>query len=195
MPFVKLDCGILDSTLWPGRPDLEIFLTALLMAEPHELHESTPQLRIRTLDPTGWSVPAGWYGFTRTPGSGIVRRALVDAEEGLAALERLGDPEPDSRNTDFDGRRLVRVNGGFIVLNFVRFRERDYSSADRSARYRASKKRKTRAERRSRNSEETRRVVDRVRELHPQHRQEQRGNAVDEPGDTEPGNNPSRVTP
>ena len=46
MPFVKLDCGILDSTLWLARPERDIFLTALLMAEPFELRDPVSQLEI-----------------------------------------------------------------------------------------------------------------------------------------------------
>src|SRR3990167_930952 len=44
MPFVKLDCGILDSTLWFDRDARDVFLTALLMAVPYEVRESTPTI-------------------------------------------------------------------------------------------------------------------------------------------------------
>ena len=142
MAFVKLDCGILDSTIWPDREAREIFITALLMAKPHELFEGTPQIHVQTLDPTGFEVPAGWYGFIGAAGTGIIRRAGIDMEAGIAALERLGAPEMESRTPEFEGRRLVRINGGYIALNYHKYREKDHTAAIRAKRYRASKKKK-----------------------------------------------------
>jgi hypothetical protein len=138
--FVKLHSSILRSTIWFARPDREVFITALLMAEPREITDPTPQLMTRTLDPTGWVVPPGWYGFCETSGPGILRLAGVDVDDvGFAALERLGSPEPESRSQAFDGRRLVRVDGGWIALNYDKYREKDVTSAERAARYRARK--------------------------------------------------------
>ncbi len=136
MPFVKLDCGILDSTLWLERECREVFITALLMAEPLELLEPADQIEIRTLNLTGWTAPPGWYGFVPAASVGILHRAGIDKEVGLQALERLGQPESESRSKDFDGRRLVRVNSGFLILNYIKYRERDYTGAERSKRYR-----------------------------------------------------------
>ena len=140
MPFLKLDCGILNSTVWSECVLRDIFLTALLMADPYVTDEPLPQLHVRSLDETGWCVPPGWYGFIAAAGIGIIRRALVDnIEAGLIALERLGSPEQESRSQDFDGRRVVRVNGGYIALNYDKYRERDLSGAERQRRYRARK--------------------------------------------------------
>lgn len=140
MPFVKLDTGILDSTLWVERECREVFITALLMAVPKELTEAMPQIEARSITLTGWSVPPGWYGFIEAAGVGITRRAMVDGEAGLAALDKLGSPDPESRSKDFEGRRLVRVDGGFVVLNFFRYRDKDHTAADRMRRYRDRKK-------------------------------------------------------
>jgi hypothetical protein len=54
----------------------------------------------------------------------------------LDALERLSAPDPESRTPDFDGRRLVRVDGGYIILNFMKYRDRDTTAAERQQRYR-----------------------------------------------------------
>ncbi len=145
MPFVKLDCGILNSTLWIDRAARELFITALLMAEPYELLEPMPQIAIGSLDYTGWTVPPGWYGFVEAAGPGIVYRAGLDDrgamyEAAMQALARLGEPEPQSRSQAFDGRRLVRVDGGFIVLNFINYREKDSTTAERSRRWRERQK-------------------------------------------------------
>jgi hypothetical protein len=140
MPFLKLDCGILNSTVWSESVLRDVFLTALLMAEPYVTDIELPQLAVRTMDPTGWSVPPGWYGFVAAAGVGILSRALVtDREAGLLALERLGEPEAESRSQAFEGRRLVRVDGGYIALNYDRYRERDETGAERQRRYRARK--------------------------------------------------------
>lgn len=147
MAFVKLDTGILDSTLWIERECREVFITALLLAEPFELEQPMEQFEIRSLEKTGFVVPPGWYGLVRAAGVGILRRAMVEQEPGLIALERLGSADLESRSSDFEGRRLVRVDGGFIVLNFMKYRDRDHTAATRSKRYR--ERQKTDASRRS----------------------------------------------
>lgn len=135
--FVKLDVGILESTLWSERDLRDVFLTALLMASPIEFKTEVAQLEVDSTQETGWKVPAGWYGFVPAAGVGIVRRAMIDSREaGMKALRVLGSPEPESRSPDFEGRRLVRVNGGFVVLNFTKYRDRDYTAAERSKRWR-----------------------------------------------------------
>ncbi len=152
MPFVKLDCGILNSTLWFEREVREVFITALLMAEPLEITEPMPQIAIGSLDYTGWSVPPGWYGFVAAASVGIIHQAQVPQDLGIAALTRLGEPEQSSRSKEFDGRRLVRVDGGFVVLNFMKYRDRDYTAALRSARYRKRKLEKAALDESSRRS-------------------------------------------
>ena len=139
MAFVKLDCGILNSTLWLERECREVFITALLMAEPLELKEEAAQIEVDSLKETGWVVPAGWYGFVPAAGVGIIARAGLEKSVGIEALRKLGSPESDSRTPDFDGRRLVRIDGGYLILNFMRYRERDYTTAERSRRYRQRK--------------------------------------------------------
>lgn len=136
MPFVKLDCGILTSTIWDDADARIVFITALLMAEPREYEQPIEQLEVRTITPTGWSAPPEWYGYVAAAGVGIVRNAGVEREAGLAALERLGSADKESRSSDHEGRRLIRIDGGYLVLNFQKYRDRDYTAAERSKRYR-----------------------------------------------------------
>ena len=141
MPFVKLDCGMLNSTTWFDRDAREIFITSLLMAEPRDYDAPAPQIAVRKIEPTGWVMPPGQnYGFVAAASVGIIRRAGIDEERGLLALERLGEPDPESRSKDFDGRRMIRVDGGFVILNYGKYRERDYTAAMRAKRYREKKK-------------------------------------------------------
>ena len=143
MPFVKLDCGILNSTLWFERDAREIFITALLMAEPFELLDPAPQIQVDSLELTGWVVPPGWYGFVPAAGVGIVDRAKVPAAAGYPALRMLGEPEISSRTPDFDGRRMVRINGGYLILNFIKYREKDATNTERQRRWRERQKAKS----------------------------------------------------
>jgi hypothetical protein len=140
MPFVKLDTGILNSTLWIERECREIFITALLMAYPKEFEQPIPTLKVRNLDNGDFVVPAGWYGFIEAAGVGIVRRAMVEQDAGMIALEKLSMPDPESRSPEFGGRRMVRVDGGYIVLNYMKYRDRDYTAAERQRKLRERKK-------------------------------------------------------
>ena len=140
MPFVKLDCGILNSTLWFEREAREVFITALLMAEPYELREPAPEIEVTSLKNTAWAVPPGWYGFVPAAGVGIIHRAGVEDAAGIAALKMLASPEKSSRSRDFDGRRMVRIDGGYLILNYMKYRDRDYTAAERQRRFRARKK-------------------------------------------------------
>jgi hypothetical protein len=140
MAFVKLDCGILNSTLWVEREPRDVFITALLMAVPFEVTVPMPQYRVDSIEKTGFVVPPGWYGFVEAAGPGIVRRAIADPVLGMEALARLGEPDLESRSSDFDGRRLVRVDGGYIILNYMKYRDKDNTAAVRQKRYRDRKR-------------------------------------------------------
>ena len=139
MAFVKLDTGILDSTLWLERELREVFVTALLMAEPREFREPIAELQTRATKPTGWQIPPGWYGFVKAAGPGIVHRSLVPMSAGMVALEKLSTGDAESRSNAFGGRRMVRVDGGFVILNYMKYREKDHTAAERSRRYRERK--------------------------------------------------------
>ncbi len=143
MAFVKLDCGMLDSTIWFDRESREVFITALLMAEPREFNRQQPQFEVTSTEPTGWIVPTGWFGYVPASSEGIIRRCGIDKDIGMIALTKLGAPDPYSRTPDYEGRRLVRVAGGFIVLNFMRYRDRDYTGAARQKRWRERNKAST----------------------------------------------------
>ncbi len=94
-------------------------------------------LSVRSLEPLGFTVPAGWYGFVRAAGIGIVRQAgIPDSARGMDALEVLSRTDPESRTAAWEGRRMVRVDGGFVILNFMKYRERDMTASERSRRWR-----------------------------------------------------------
>ena len=143
MPFVKLDVGILDSTLWIEKDQRDVFLTALLMAEPREFKEPLQQIEVDSMALTGFKAPPGWYGFVAAAGGGIVRRSLTEHFSGMKALRALGSPDVESRSKDFEGRRLIRIDGGYAILNFMAYRDRDYGAAERMRRMRERRKEAT----------------------------------------------------
>jgi hypothetical protein len=69
-----------------------------------------------------------------------LRRAGIENEVGYAALTRLASPEPESRTPDYGGRRMIRIDGGFLILNYDKHRQRDFTGAERAARYRERKR-------------------------------------------------------
>ena len=162
MAFLKLDTGVMLSSLWSDLAARNVFLTALLMAVPFKLREETDQLHIASLDPSGWKVPPGDYGFVEAASTAIVRQSGIEQQDGLRALERLGEPEAESRSTAYGGRRLVRIDGGFIVLNFMLCREKDHSAAKRQREYR-ERQAAERAARRRAAKKQTREAVDTLR--------------------------------
>ncbi|MCC7462113.1 MAG: GIY-YIG nuclease family protein [Gammaproteobacteria bacterium] len=101
MAFVKLDTGILDSTLWLCPSEVRIvFITMLAMARPDGHCEATAPV--------------------------IARRANLPVETVRKALDELSAPDPDSRSLDQEGRRIVRVDGGFQIVTYAKYRERDH---------------------------------------------------------------------
>jgi hypothetical protein len=136
MAFVKLDTGILTSSLWIDRGQRDIFITALLLAVPRRVTAPMHAIKVWKIEPAGFVVPAGEYGFIHAAAPGIIRMALMGDEEGRAALEALCEPDPHSRTADFEGRRMARVDGGFVVLNYMKYRDKDHTAAERMRRYR-----------------------------------------------------------
>lgn len=115
MPFVKLDTGILDSTLWLSDSDVRVvFITMLAMAKPDGLVESTAP--------------------------GIARRANLSIEATREAIKVLEAPDEDSRSLADEGRRIRRVDGGYQLTNYAKYRDKDHTAAERKRRERQRKK-------------------------------------------------------
>jgi len=111
MAYVKLDTGILDSTLWLSSPDTRVvFITMLAMAHPDGMVEATAP--------------------------GIARRANMEIDRVRSALGELESPDPDSRTMADDGRRIKRVDGGYEITNYTLYREKDHTAKERMRRMR-----------------------------------------------------------
>jgi hypothetical protein len=118
MPFVKLDAGILDSSLWAEAPEIRVvFITILAMTRPHGVCEATAP--------------------------GIAHRANLPLRVVRTALSKLEAPDPDSRSTEGEGRRIVRSDGGYRVVNYTKYREKDHTCTERKRRQRQRSRRDT----------------------------------------------------
>lgn len=97
--FTKLFSTITESTVWcePDRTRL-VWICMLAMADA--------QGRV-------WgSIP------------GLANRARVPVEDCRTAIDCFLQPDIDSRTKDFEGRRIEAIDGGWRLLNYLKYRER-----------------------------------------------------------------------
>ena len=96
--FTKLFSSILASTIWQeNNPTRIVWITMLAMADRDgEVAASIP---------------------------GLARYANVSLEECEAALASFLAPDKYSRTTDFEGRRIEVIAGGWRLLNHAKYRE------------------------------------------------------------------------
>lgn len=96
--FVKLFHTILKSSVWLESPTTRIvWITFLLEADEEGVVRGVDEL--------------------------LASAARVTMPEFTAALEVLMAPDLKSQTQDFGGRRIERTEGGFLVLNYRKYRE------------------------------------------------------------------------
>jgi hypothetical protein len=84
--------------------------------------------------------------------AGLARAANVAVEDAERAVRELETPDPDSTTKDHEGRRLLRIPGGWQIANYARYRSyqspRQRAEAERKRRQRedAAAKRQEREE-------------------------------------------------
>jgi hypothetical protein len=106
---------ILDSSIWqePGSTRL-VWITMLVLADGQ--------------------------GVVRCSVPGLARRANVGLEECRAALETLTSPDPDDQSGVDEGRRLHKLERGWLVVNHEYYRnyrtQEQMDGAERVRRYR-----------------------------------------------------------
>ena len=118
--WTKLDSGIVDSTLW---------------AEDH----ATIRVWIALLA----KCDAG--GFARVAVPAMARLCYMGIEEFEGIMDKLCAPDQYSRCRDDEGRRVARVEGGFVVLSYERYRSmrtRAATGAERKAQFDARQRAK-----------------------------------------------------
>jgi len=114
MGFTKLDSKIIDSSIWSESVFTRVVWISILAKCDH-------------------------IGFVACSRSGLLRSCNIPEKEFDEAIKSLESPDPDSRTPDFEGKRIEKVEGGWIVLNYLKYREFSYSSnpeSERKRRYR-----------------------------------------------------------
>lgn len=116
--FVKLFSSIVDSTIWREDPETKVaWITMLTKADRNG------------------------YVFASIPGLADAARIPIDKLE--LALDKFRGPDKYSRTKDHDGRRIIDVDGGWLILNYTKYRElrsqeeSRIANAERVKRYRA----------------------------------------------------------
>jgi len=68
------------------------------------------------------STDADGYVTGSIPGmAAIARMSLKDAQESIDALCA---PDPHSRSKEYDGRRLIETDGGWLIVNYAKYRQK-----------------------------------------------------------------------
>lgn len=106
MTYFPLDRDFLTSSMFvQGTPEqIKVFVYLLLAANPRN-------------------------GVVEDAVPAIALRCGLSLDVTQAALEWLSSPDPYSRTKDHEGRRIERLpDGGFLLLNYLRRRDKDYST-------------------------------------------------------------------
>ena len=96
--YSKLDCGIVDSSLWEM---------------PHEYLRVWIAMLAKT-DATG---------YVRVAATAMARLCHLTREEFDRVIDTFTSPDPESRTPDHEGCRLEKVDGGWLILNYLKYRE------------------------------------------------------------------------
>ena len=96
--FTKLFSDILDSTIWrEDMPTKIVWITMLARADRHGIVSA--------------SLP------------GLADLARVTLPQCQEALQKFLGPDEYSRTKDFDGKRIMETDGGWILLNYQKYRK------------------------------------------------------------------------
>jgi len=99
MGFTKLWSEIVTSSIWSADDKVRILWVTMLALS----------------DSTGFVAGS-------VPGlADVSRMTLEDCERALAVLT---EPDPYSRSEEFGGRRLDKIDGGWLILNYGKWREK-----------------------------------------------------------------------
>lgn len=99
MSFSKLFADIIHSTVWREAMHVKVvWITMLAMSDRHGQVMS--------------SIP------------GLADSSKVTLEQCLDALKIFQSPDEYSRTKDYEGRRIMEIDGGWLILNYEKFRDR-----------------------------------------------------------------------
>lgn len=104
--FTKLDSGIVHSTIWVQPHDvLRVWIALLALADQH--------------------------GFARTAAPSLANLCMIPVDRMREILTILESPDEDSRSAAEEGRRIVKVEGGWMLVNHAAYRAKRDPEADK----------------------------------------------------------------
>ncbi len=96
--YAKVYGSILKSSIWDeSLPTRILWITMLVLADEH--------------------------GYVKAVERGLARAANLSQEDVRAGLETLLAPDLESQSQEWGGRRIEKVEGGWLVLNYAKYRE------------------------------------------------------------------------
>lgn len=98
--FTKLFSSILTSSIWSEDNNTRILWITMLACTDKD-------------------------GFCQAAVPGLAAIARLTVADTVAALAKLEGPDPFSRTQDHEGRRIEKIDGGWMVLNHAKYRDRD----------------------------------------------------------------------
>ena len=97
--YVKLFSSILTSSIWSQDPSTRlVWITMLAMADVE--------------------------GYVKAAPSGLARAANVPVKDCQRALDVFQEPDEESFTKEHEGRRIEKVEGGWLLLNYEKYREK-----------------------------------------------------------------------
>lgn len=104
--FTKLDSGIVHSTIWIQPHDvLRAWIALLALADQH--------------------------GIARTAAPALAHLCMIPLDRMREILRTLESPDEDSRSEADDGRRIVKIEGGWRLVNHAAYRARRDTDTER----------------------------------------------------------------
>ena len=99
--FTKLVPEIVQSSIWNESSDTRVVWITMLALKDEN-------------------------GFVRGSSKTLSRMANVSLDKVEEALEKFLSPDPDSCTPDDDGRRIQEYTGGWLVLNHIKYRDKEH---------------------------------------------------------------------
>lgn len=99
MSYAKLFSSITESSLWSEPKEVRLLFVTML-------------------------AKANSIGFMEASVLGLARVSNLTEEETVSSLSVLESPDPHSKNPELEGRRIMKVPGGWMILNYEDYRSR-----------------------------------------------------------------------
>lgn len=131
--FTLMWAKMLDSSVWQTTKEARLLWVTMLLMKDKE-------------------------GMVRASIPGLAHRAVLTLEECEEALKVLSEPDPYSMTPRADGRRIIKVDGGWVIVNHELYRSSE-EMRKANARIRQAKHRMAKVEDKIENSKKVQEKV------------------------------------